>query len=201
MRTDRKMFLPGIALVCLAIASVALVGCGREANSTAPVRPSLEDQLRSDPDVLTLVAIRDDLTQRALRSGLTGEDLRDVIESGSEEAFADALGYTRAEWASLSDRFELARQRFADRYAGVLGVAGHSPECDLGEFSRAFERARQHLPDIQARNPKPVTCNWLPYLSSLALCTEFGPVLYWPCAFLAMCQYCTGGYVDSLCGR
>lgn len=44
-----------------------------------------------------------------------------------------------------------------------------------------------------------VRCKWMQYVASLALCSLGGPFWYWPCAYVAICSFCSGGYVDRAC--
>lgn len=84
--------------------------------------------------------------------------------------------------------------------------------CDIDRFFSALPDllvrdavAFAPLADDQIRMAEPieitddVTCDWTPYLASLALCTLAGPAWYWPCAYVALCAYCEGGWVDSAC--
>lgn len=34
-------------------------------------------------------------------------------------------------------------------------------------------------------------CSWIPYSACLIVCTSTGPILYWPCAYVCMCSFCT----------
>jgi hypothetical protein len=46
-----------------------------------------------------------------------------------------------------------------------------------------------------------VVCAQLPYIASLVLCTASGNALvYLACSVVAMCNHCSGGFVDSICG-
>ena len=42
-------------------------------------------------------------------------------------------------------------------------------------------------------------CAYLPYAAALALCTAGGAAFYLPCATIALCSYCEGGWVDEAC--
>jgi len=44
----------------------------------------------------------------------------------------------------------------------------------------------------------PNKCKWLPYIGTLALCTQTGPA-YLICAYVAMCGWCSGPDFDALC--
>ncbi len=46
---------------------------------------------------------------------------------------------------------------------------------------------------------KRFSCRWGPYIATLIGCTKLGPILYWPCAYAAMCGWCSGGIADDIC--
>lgn len=52
-------------------------------------------------------------------------------------------------------------------------------------------------PACQEGNPD--SCQWVPYVAALALCTLLGPGWYWVCAYVAYCSFCTGSLRDALC--
>lgn len=45
----------------------------------------------------------------------------------------------------------------------------------------------------------PTRCRWGPYVAALAGCTLLGPGWYWVCAYVALCSFCTGGAVSTIC--
>ncbi len=58
---------------------------------------------------------------------------------------------------------------------------------DIDNF---FDKVFQ--PDNSLQTQKKLRCRWLPYTMHLIGCTSLGPILYWPCAYVAICAWCPG---------
>jgi len=174
----------------------AAAGCRRD----EPAGPSLEDQLRADTDVQSLFEIRDELTTSALAAGVTGRELLPVLRARDEKTFASLLGIAPERYAKLAKRLSTAREHLLQRYPGLMrrAMPRECPDCDVEAFTSMFGRMRARGPAL-VRAPRAVSCHYLPYVASLALCTGLGPVLYWPCTVVAVCTFCEGGWVETVC--
>jgi len=76
------------------------------------------------------------------------------------------------------------------------------PPCDRWELPRIAEQLQRVAADRAGiQKEERVVCQWLPYTAALLACTITGnAVLYFACASIALCNYCSGGIVSSLCG-
>lgn len=73
---------------------------------------------------------------------------------------------------------------------------GVSRLTDVPSEGDIFSKAAGYPP---CQEGDPDSCEWLPYVAALALCTLLGPIWYWVCAYVAYCSFCTGPLRDDLC--
>jgi len=71
--------------------------------------------------------------------------------------------------------------------------------CLQKEFLEKYQNKNFPKIDLKSYQKDDVDCNWGQFSMSLILCTKTGPVLYWGCAYLALCGHCEGGWVDDIC--
>lgn len=71
-----------------------------------------------------------------------------------------------------------------------------SPPCAPGEPPQDPPEEDEVLPP--EADPT-ADCAYAPYVSSLFACSLAGAVGYWPCAVIAVCTWCEGGWVDPMC--
>lgn len=164
----------------------------------------LDVLLRQDPDVQTLITVRDEMSQRALNYGVSTSTLRAAYQAKDEEQIAAMLGYSEEEIKTLNYRLDKARLAIFDRYPEIERMVrenpqnscGYSPKTTSCETDRFFDNFSADTYNIA----RPTSCRYAPYVAALAVCTLAGPVWYWPCAYVALCSFCSGGRVDSICG-
>lgn len=222
-------FLKGQA-VTIALITLTLLGCtdtpptgadGSPTDVDLSLIPSsttsqrLAAQLRRDPDVIALQAIREEMTTRAVAARVSGAEAKKLLERDPVE-LGRRLGYASSELNSINMRMKTAKRNLLARYPELLEVA-RGMECSsdpamlsrvLDYRGRPFEASllsvlavvpglsflRQEEPDVGD-----ASCQWIQYTACLVVCTSAGPVIYWPCAFLCVCAFCEGG-LASLCG-
>jgi len=142
--------------------------------------------------------------------------LIEAVSAHDSARAAKILGFTEAEANALNARMDQLRvqiflafpdvEKMAVGYAGSsCGFAVADSHCDVRAAVDNAAEAVSAMDDLLAfmnmpqGSNRPVSCHWGPYIASLVLCTTVGPVLYWPCAYVALCSFCEGGWVDSAC--
>jgi len=166
---------------------------------------------------LLICTIRDDLTKRVLESGVSGKEIADIVENNNTRRFAEITGYTVEELDEIGRRINFLGKVIHDRYPDLEEKARKGPEgcveCDFRNISEKWDQtlAAHKEADVfdkegdenQIPLPDPsnkgVTCQWLQYTAALAVCTTTGPVFYWACAYIAVCTFCSGGWVSTIC--
>lgn len=174
------------------------------AADSATQTESLEVQLSQSPYVEELTSIADEMTRRAIDRQVTFEELSRAYQDQDELAIAELLGYSQVEIQDLSYRLEYLREclyaEFPEIVAWAEAQAQHET-CDEAFLAHLYNCIDFDNQIYLAKPPAGTSCAWVPYTASLALCTALGPVLYWACATVAMCTYCSGGLVDTICGK
>jgi len=173
----------------------------------------------SDPTIDPLVdpALDPQLQDFIQRSGIFArlfiqrspdpEQLEAVLQQGDTDAFARLLGLDgrrveeimsdlrRRSEALLSTHPELAEE------VDELDRMG-SPPCDSWELVEVARRLRDRTAaglELSWKEERMV-CQWVPYVASLIACALSGnPLLYVACSTVAMCTWCEGGMVSSVC--
>ncbi len=210
-----KMLLVTMAVLCV----VFTAGCGERDGVSPGPEEDYEVRLGEDSDLRELISIRDEMTSRALESGVSGAVIAGIVESNDTSRFASILGYTDGELAELGERIALLGRTIRERYPGLEEKAGVDtdgcPACDFAGVEERWNRLAARygkggsmpLDGEQNQIPEPdpkqkgVRCRMVPYSAALAGCTSLGPVLYWACATVATCMYCSGGWVDVACQK
>jgi hypothetical protein len=189
----------------------------------------LNGLLQRDPDVGTLIAVRDEMTRRFIDRRVSTVALKRAYQAMDEEKVAALLGYSPAEILALNYRLDRARKAVFGKFPEIARLAnehlpttscGFSPStesCGIDQFLNrlAFFDPRERVhrffdpvstnasnpPEGEFETEKDPDCDWGPYTAALALCTLAGPFWYWACAYVALCSFCRGGWVDDVCTR
>jgi hypothetical protein len=196
------------------LAATLFAGCdvaGKKAITTEPASISarslsagetaeLERALSQSPEIAELARIRDELTARARQRGVTTEMVRAAYRNGNTAEIEALFGLTSGESTALTERLESIQRRLYHRYPVLRsitqGETATSQTCNADAAARALARGTGGgETGIQSTEvAEPVDdggCKWLQYTAALAVCTTAGPVIYWPCAYLAYCSFCT----------
>ena len=157
----------------------------------------IDHLLDRDPDVRTLLAVRDEITRRVIELHIPPDQLRRAYQAGDEYAIAELMGYSEAEIRAFRGRLDEARVAIFQKFPQVERMAQESPTPSYQTDDLFFlDHLRESEPNIVDR----ATCRIVPYVAALSLCTLAGPVFYWPCAYVALCSFCSGGWVGTICG-
>jgi len=155
-----------------------------------------------------------DFLQRAeflVRRFLTVAPSQDTLEAaidGGEDAFLRLLEVDPTEGQREFLQLKRDAQRLSRRHpvleAQVLEFERRgAPPCDTWELSQLARRLQvdASLSVLSVGKETRVVCEQVQYVSALLLCAATGNTLFYvACAVMAMCNYCSGGLVNSICG-
>lgn len=196
------------------LAATLFAGCdvaGKKAIATEPSSISarslsagetaeLERALSQSPEVAELARIRDELTARARQRSVTPEMVRAAYRNGNTAEMEALFGLTSGESTALTHRLENIQRRLYNRYPVLQsitrGETTTGQTCNAEAAARALTRGtggrEAGIQSTEVTEPLDGGgCKWLQYTAALAVCTTAGPVIYWPCAYLAYCSFCT----------
>jgi hypothetical protein len=168
---------------------------------------SPEKSLASSPAMQELQAIMQDI---ATRAALADPAALDAAYRAFDVAEVNRLlGFTAEDYLALDARLTELRialgeefpelKRRAERMASEsCGMSPSFAQCHVERSLQAASEMPISSAQIQEEY-QDVDCQWGQYTAALALCTLGGPVWYWPCAYLALCAYCSGGWVSEAC--
>lgn len=128
---------------------------------------------------------------------LTAQALRRSAEAtrGDEAEIAGLFGLTAVESATLDERLRGARGSLERQHPVLRQIANREvltgESCSSEIAARALSLADGDGDGIEMVD---AGCKWVQYTAALALCTAGGPVLYWPCAYIAYCSLCTDDF-------
>lgn len=216
---EKKVLIAGVVLL-----SLLFSGCGEKEEVVTPpidnevVTPTdggSEIALQTDADIQELISIRDDMVVRILESNLSGRELAEIIKNNDEKRFASLLGYSPEEMRDLERRILRLAERVRMNHPELKGMEKTKPcpDCGIESVVENWDRFRLEagidrprygddpnaIPVPPDPKKKGVSCTWLPYAASLLVCTSMGPILYWACAIVATCTFCSGGWVSVIC--
>jgi hypothetical protein len=163
----------------------------------------LEKSLSQSPEVAELTRIRDALTDRARRRRVTPEQVTAAYRNGDAAELQALFGFTPGESTALSQRLENIQHRLYQKHPELQSIAvgdvSASTPCNAQAAARALARGSVRGSvggstggEIGVMEEEG-GCKWLQYTAALAVCTTAGPVIYWPCAYLAYCSFCSEG--------
>jgi len=204
-------------LAVVALLAVSFAGCSKNEGMNEFSLVEYDIILKEDTNVQELLAIRDEMIARVIENGASGIEMSEIVKTNDLKRFALILGYTEEELSDLGTRIAFLGGEIQNTYPDLITLAESQiekcPGCDFETIAQKWDQTlMKHneadvfygdgengipLPDP---SQKGVSCQWVPYTASLALCTATGPVLYWACAVVAVCSFCAGGWVTTVCG-
>ena len=157
--------------------------------------------------------IRDELADYVLLSGKSAAEIVKIIEANDENEFKKAFSITTDKYNFYKNELK----KIADELQEIPEVQEELRESKL-QIKRCMACHDEDFIDrlIVQKKKEPlftssffqtqepiqdgdVSCKWVQYTACLILCTAGGPILYWPCAYLCMCGYCSGGNLNEVC--
>ncbi|AFH49724.1 Hypothetical protein IALB_2019 [Ignavibacterium album JCM 16511] len=157
---------------------------------------SLDFLLINDPLVIELLQIRNNFTQRIndrLGKSFSLEELKSAYLRSDEQSIISYMNYTPSQIDSIGERLNEIRIELNNKYPAINSYL--TSECVNCNIDSLFT----HYYDYTNISTEALECRWGPYIASLIVCTTLGPILYWPCAYVAMCSWCSGGVLNYIC--
>lgn len=169
-------------------------------------------RLRAAPEFQRLETIRDEVMGRLVKEQVSKEAFRAAYLSGDSEQVRAALGYSAAEMQALSEAFNTSIQQLRANFPELESLDKATlKQCNAGgidAFEARYDEAIANFStfaDVSAKS-QAVNCEYGQYTVCLAL-AGFGaaatgpgaPLVYSGTAYLCLCSYCGGGWVDWVC--
>lgn len=191
----RRKVLSVLVVLCLVLAA------------PLSAQASPERSLATSPTMQELQAIMQDIGARAALADPA--ELEAAFRASDVAEVTRLLGLTAEEYLALDARLTALRIALGEEFPDLKRRAermapdscGFSPSFAQCHVKRSLEAASDLPISVEQieEEHQDVECQWGQYTAALAICTLGGPVWYWPCAYLALCAYCSGGWVDSSC--
>ena len=170
---------------------VTVISCGAERDN--PVQSvHWESDLASSPEVQELIAMQDQIA--ASLYGLPVEEVLEALQNPAKAA--ELTGYY--DWQERVTRISTS---LYEKFPQLREYESTAAPCSLEESARLMKRlcSKKGTFPLLVESRKPVKCQWGPYVMSLIGCTALGPGGYFICSYIALCSFCSGGYVDTIC--
>ena len=199
--------------ICLSI-SFLLIGCDDSQESVfSPDKDEylkkeddsgIEDNLQNDENLQELIDVWYGMNQHILQyideNDISVKELEQAYIDGDEEKIRKLTGYTTDEIYKIQTRLEKAAYALLHTYPELEDYINDQGVCYDSKCLENFFQNYQLFDDHSMPAPLgDVSCAWIPYAASLVGCTALGPYLYWPCAVVATCHWCEGGWVNNMC--
>lgn len=153
----------------------------------------LNSLLRESNEVQELTAIWKDLRNRALSSGMPWQELMSAYQRQDEQLLRNSLGLTSQEEVFLNNRLRELTRSLLSKFPELQAFVKKAKPCINCGSAEVIGKV-----DILTA---PEGCHWIQYTAALVVCSAGGPVLYWPCAYLAYCSLCWGDIHDAICSN
>ncbi len=222
------MRLTRLTTICLALCVGTLwVACDERETSPPPItaspaaraNTSLDSALINEPMVWRVLEIRDSMTAHIVDAGANMDSLAVYYSTGDSSGILTEIAYTPTELEAIDNEIDSLATELRDKYPELDSlVSAAATPCSFGScperdnfFTNSFDEFTSYTSD-QTKNlmqgqfqnggdppPQQDGCEWGQYFAALLVCSGTGPILYWPCAYVAMCAYCWGPTVDDIC--
>jgi len=144
------------------------------------------------------------LTERARRRGVTPEQVTAAYRDGDAAELQALFGFTPGESIALSERFENIQRRLYEKYPVLQSIAvgdvSASTTCNAQAAARALARGSVRGSGGGSAGGEigvqmdDEGCKWIQFVAALIVCSSAGPVIYWPCGYLAYCSFCSDDF-------
>jgi hypothetical protein len=207
MRILRKCI---VASCILTLFVLVLVNCQESGKN--PVK-SLDEQVSETPEFRDLEMIRKNVLKMIVQKEITRHDFLKACMARDAEAVADITGIASTELTSMTARMTDDIDRLMSRYP-ELRKLGKSREKrgDLESISAFLDRYDQIVEKLSAapeglfKAEVRAGCAYGQYTTCLVL-VGYGalatggaaPLVYAGGAYLCLCSYCSGGWVNWVC--
>lgn len=186
----------------LAISSLLQSSCDfnvtptSNSNNLFRTQDTLDNLLMSEPLVQELLQIRNNFTERInceVGKSFSLEELKLAYLNSDEQRIISYMGYTSNQIDSIGERLNTISQELLTKYPALSSyITSECNSCNVESFFSYYY-------EYTNISTEALECRWAPYIASLVLCTTLGPILYWPCAYVAMCSWCSGGILNYIC--
>ncbi|QTN37764.1 hypothetical protein HZ996_00980 [Cryomorphaceae bacterium] len=192
-------------LLLIGISALSLVfwSCENEEEANAPQVESKTELSQAEWGVLQsqLIAVRNAIGQRVLAHPERWNDLEQAFQERDESAIQSLLEISDEEEAAYRLILEEIRTRIS---SGGIELSSVPQDCDSDCLPNMFAALKEDPAPFAllfgARgNRAPDGCDYEQYVLALAGCAGLGPYLYWPCAYVAYCEFCYGPTHDEVC--
>jgi hypothetical protein len=198
------------SLVSIIILASFMIACEFSAGGSNPTYSAEPDlpKVSLYQELAALTHVRDTMTKQVIESGVNPQELCETLISGDFARAGEIMGLSKEREAELSARLDAAVAGIFSKRPDLAPIEGPALEsCDITYFfqhmypdllqAHAFESGLGKIADDACDSN--VTCDYDSYTFGLINCAASGPYLYWMCAYFVLCQYCTGGWINSIC--
>ena len=196
----------------LHVVAFLLLTAGCQQGPEPAALEDLETQLQGAPEIGTLENIRTEVLDRLVAGHVTREQFEAAYRSGDAEQARALLGLSQEELDNLNERLTTTVASLQRQYPDLNSLNRTDlKRCNAGGidvFISNFDEAMEHYSGEKAQfsSSKDVQCKYGQYTVCLALAGvgaaatgPFAPLTYGGGAYLCLCSYCEGGWVDSAC--
>jgi len=181
------------------------IGCEENRHSTEVeyIYEELEISLMNEPLVYELIRIKNEITSHIISNEIDISQLQEAYVENDEEKIKEIMGFPADVLNKYEEALDMVSEKLLKKYPMLvdlindLALCSGCPEID---YFDNIEELPLVLPDNSIiKASEKVKCKWVPYTASLLVCSASGPIIYWPCAYVAICAWCEGGWVNDAC--
>lgn len=204
-------------LAIIFLSGAIFIACSKEDSEIKIIKGIVTLKSASVPvtlksTIIDLISIRDSIGKIAFKKKIPANELRSAYENNDTIKIQQLLGLTDRDIKLLNLRLAVLRERLLLLNLEMQKIldnlkSGHCSNCKLNAFFSNYDKFIAI--SVKKQNPsklksgelevQPDDCQWMQYTACLILCSAGGPILYWPCAYLCICGYCTGTIPSQIC--
>lgn len=198
-----KLGMVKMVIIIVAL-SIYIFGCNENQHSIEVDYhyEELEISLMNEPLVFELLRIRDEITSHIISNEIDISELKKAYLENDEEKIEEVLRISPELLSEYSNTLNRISYKLLEKYPlleDIIQDFDLCNDCNKIDIIKNIEDSLVPIPNNSLYKTSNVTCKWIPYTASLVVCSAGGPILYWPCAYVAVCAWCEGGWVDDAC--
>lgn len=197
--------------IILLIFSIIFFGCNKNDNIIPVVQKYYNNSNISKEEpyqslIQQFIDLRDEITDHIRNKNINLLELKKAYLSKDENRILNVLQYSKKDFEELTNNLLILENKVLSKHPEIKSLTSKNMVQPCSSCYDDFFKNDKYVNVIRITNihkelslKKPLTCKWGPYLASLVVCGTLGPVFYWPCAYVAVCSFCSGGAADTMC--
>lgn len=206
-KIKNNKFYSSITLICISlfVSGIVFQGCQQDSFlSQEDDYITVNNKLQNDADLLYLMEIKDEITNRLINSKIPLEDIKAAFLAGDENFINKALCYSENEMSKISNLILRSGNNLMNRYPLIEKQVTKRMETEcldcvstdnINFLFANLEKTASPVGNVRLRSGgESSSVDWVGYTLCIAACSLTAPTGVGYIACCALCVYTFGGF-------